>query len=367
MGPDRRATVGSTRTSLPCWVDYDAAFYGIPAVDGRGMKARARIATARSSTRRTASGSSTRNRSGSPADTCAQRFPTWPRRRSSRRASASTRPRPTRHFVIDRHPDFDNVWLVGGGSGHGFKHGPVIGATSSGGSTGRAGRARARSGSASDHERVAKPEHADRRGRHDRGLVGLVTRSPARRPTEACGVAGDRTRATLREDRGLIGRRHDPVDQRPVDDDGPDIASDDRAGHVVGDRGVRQRDHRLALAGRWPSGRSRRAVWRPAEDQVRTDRDLAAGSVWSATRCFSEPRGPVATTASRSLRSIDMRVDGDAMAVVEALELRRGGRGTAPGRSGSRSGGRRTWSPWPVIVQSAAKPRKSTGCMVPAP
>jgi glycine/D-amino acid oxidase-like deaminating enzyme len=29
--------------------------------------------------------------------------------------------------VIDRHPDLSNVWLVGGGSGHGFKHGPAIG------------------------------------------------------------------------------------------------------------------------------------------------------------------------------------------------------------------------------------------------
>jgi sarcosine oxidase len=30
-------------------------------------------------------------------------------------------------FLIDRHPDFNNVWLVGGGSGHGFKHGPMVG------------------------------------------------------------------------------------------------------------------------------------------------------------------------------------------------------------------------------------------------
>jgi sarcosine oxidase len=30
-------------------------------------------------------------------------------------------------FLIDRHPGFDNVWLVGGGSGHGFKHGPAVG------------------------------------------------------------------------------------------------------------------------------------------------------------------------------------------------------------------------------------------------
>ena len=30
-------------------------------------------------------------------------------------------------FLIDRHPAFPNVWLVGGGSGHGFKHGPALG------------------------------------------------------------------------------------------------------------------------------------------------------------------------------------------------------------------------------------------------
>jgi len=30
-------------------------------------------------------------------------------------------------FLIDRHPEFENVWLAGGGSGHGFKHGPALG------------------------------------------------------------------------------------------------------------------------------------------------------------------------------------------------------------------------------------------------
>ncbi len=30
-------------------------------------------------------------------------------------------------FLIDRHPGFENIWLVGGGSGHGFKHGPALG------------------------------------------------------------------------------------------------------------------------------------------------------------------------------------------------------------------------------------------------
>jgi monomeric sarcosine oxidase len=30
-------------------------------------------------------------------------------------------------FLIDRHPEMENVWFVGGGSGHGFKHGPALG------------------------------------------------------------------------------------------------------------------------------------------------------------------------------------------------------------------------------------------------
>jgi glycine/D-amino acid oxidase-like deaminating enzyme len=29
--------------------------------------------------------------------------------------------------VIDRHPVASNVWIAGGGSGHGFKMGPALG------------------------------------------------------------------------------------------------------------------------------------------------------------------------------------------------------------------------------------------------
>lgn len=34
---------------------------------------------------------------------------------------------PDNHFIIDHHPERKDVWLAGGGSGHGFKHGPVVG------------------------------------------------------------------------------------------------------------------------------------------------------------------------------------------------------------------------------------------------
>jgi sarcosine oxidase len=30
-------------------------------------------------------------------------------------------------FLVDRHPELENVWIAGGGSGHGFKHGPALG------------------------------------------------------------------------------------------------------------------------------------------------------------------------------------------------------------------------------------------------
>lgn len=34
---------------------------------------------------------------------------------------------PDSHLLVDRHPGAPNVWLVGGGSGHGFKMGPALG------------------------------------------------------------------------------------------------------------------------------------------------------------------------------------------------------------------------------------------------
>jgi sarcosine oxidase len=34
---------------------------------------------------------------------------------------------PDSHFLVDRHPENERLWFLGGGSGHGFKHGPAIG------------------------------------------------------------------------------------------------------------------------------------------------------------------------------------------------------------------------------------------------
>lgn len=31
------------------------------------------------------------------------------------------------NFIFDQHPEIDNAWILGGGSGHGYKHGPALG------------------------------------------------------------------------------------------------------------------------------------------------------------------------------------------------------------------------------------------------
>ncbi|HEU4671304.1 MAG TPA: FAD-dependent oxidoreductase [Candidatus Limnocylindrales bacterium] len=111
---------------MPAWVDYDAAFYGIPAADGRGFK----LAPDRygpvfdpSSGERIVDPDSTRL----AREYLARRFPDLAERPFVETRVCQYETTPDTNFVIDRHPDLSNVWLVGGGSGHGFKHGPAIG------------------------------------------------------------------------------------------------------------------------------------------------------------------------------------------------------------------------------------------------
>ena len=112
--------------SMPAWVDYHASFYGIPAVDGRGVK----LAPDRygpvfdpSHGERIVDPESARL----ARRYVTARFPALANEPIVETRVCQYETTPDTHFVIDRHPELDNVWLVGGGSGHGFKHGPVIG------------------------------------------------------------------------------------------------------------------------------------------------------------------------------------------------------------------------------------------------
>ncbi|HET7829703.1 MAG TPA: FAD-dependent oxidoreductase [Candidatus Limnocylindrales bacterium] len=126
LGPaagDERWTDGA----IPCWVDMAHPFYGLPSAEGGGFKvAPDRFGPAWDPT--------AGDRLVDPdavrvaREYAARRFPDLARQPVIEARVCQYEMTPDSHFVVDRHPAFDNVWLVGGGSGHGYKHGPAIGA-----------------------------------------------------------------------------------------------------------------------------------------------------------------------------------------------------------------------------------------------
>ena len=113
--------------SIPVWADHSDHFmYGIPGNQGRGFK----IAD------------DTRGHEFDPTN--GQRLVSQDGIAAARRYLAYRFPgmkgaplletrvcqyeNTTDHdFIVDRHPANANLWIVGGGSGHGFKHGPALG------------------------------------------------------------------------------------------------------------------------------------------------------------------------------------------------------------------------------------------------
>ncbi len=122
---------------MPTWVEYDAAFYGLPSIEGRGFKVAPDWAGPEvdpdtldrriSDERIEASRAYLRRRFPALADR-----PVAEGRVCQYELTADT------HFIIDRVPELAhlNAWVVGGGSGHGFKHAPVVGEYLSGLMTG---------------------------------------------------------------------------------------------------------------------------------------------------------------------------------------------------------------------------------------
>jgi sarcosine oxidase len=112
--------------AMPAWVEYDAAIYGIPSVDDRGFKAapdRAGPIFDPSAGERVVDPESLRL----VREYVTRRFPGLAAAPVVETRVCQYESTPDTHFVIDRHPWWRNVWLLGGGSGHGFKHGPAIG------------------------------------------------------------------------------------------------------------------------------------------------------------------------------------------------------------------------------------------------
>ena len=111
--------------SFPAWIDFAEEVYGVPELNARGFKISV-------------------DRHGGPFDPetgdrvagetlpqarayLERRFPALAGAPLVSAEVCQYENTSNGDFLIDRHPELENVWLVGGGSGHGFKHGPAVG------------------------------------------------------------------------------------------------------------------------------------------------------------------------------------------------------------------------------------------------
>jgi len=109
---------------VPGWVDYDHAMYGTADLDALGVKAAHDV-------------------EGPPIDPDAElddtpatepavraymrrRFPALEYAPLTEARACRYELSPDSHFIAAPHPEHAGVWLLGGGSGHGFKHGPAM-------------------------------------------------------------------------------------------------------------------------------------------------------------------------------------------------------------------------------------------------
>lgn len=116
-----------TETALPVWADHGARFmYGIPGNEWRGFKVADDTQGPRfdpTSGERLPSEAALRI----ARDYLAVRFPELTGAPFLEGRVCQYENSPDNHLIMDRHPEAGNAWLVGGGSGHGFKHGPAVG------------------------------------------------------------------------------------------------------------------------------------------------------------------------------------------------------------------------------------------------
>jgi monomeric sarcosine oxidase len=115
-----------TSPQMPIWIDFGAEMYGFPDLETRGFK----VALDRhgppfepDAGDRTFSGEVLKE----VREFLTDRFPDLKNAPLVETRVCQYENTSNGDFLIDRHPNFENVWIVGGGSGHGFKHGPALG------------------------------------------------------------------------------------------------------------------------------------------------------------------------------------------------------------------------------------------------
>lgn len=111
---------------VPAWVDHGGAAYGVGDLDGDGFKCapdeEGDEVDPDTQDRRPHQDAIDRAR-----DRLAGRFPHLADAPVVQTRVCQYSLTPDTRFIAAPHPEHDGVWIVGGGSGHGFKHGPAMG------------------------------------------------------------------------------------------------------------------------------------------------------------------------------------------------------------------------------------------------
>jgi glycine/D-amino acid oxidase-like deaminating enzyme len=116
-----------TEARLPTWIDGGTTpFYGVPGNHWRGFKisddTRGPVVDPTTLERRVSD-----EKLASARAYLRRRFPSLADAPLLESRVCQYENSSDHNFILDRHPEAENVWIVGGGSGHGFKHGPVMG------------------------------------------------------------------------------------------------------------------------------------------------------------------------------------------------------------------------------------------------
>ena len=111
---------------MPCWVDHGYGAYGTPSVEGCGVKAaivwQEKAIDLDDDERVVDAATFTRTR-----QYLRHRLPGLAGQRAVDQKACQIAMTPDTHFIVDFHPEHERVLIVGGCSGHLFKHGPVFG------------------------------------------------------------------------------------------------------------------------------------------------------------------------------------------------------------------------------------------------
>ena len=114
-------------SNMPVWVDFGKKiWYGIPGADWRGFKV---ADDTRGAEFDPTSGDRTASATGleSARNYLAKRFPSMKDAPLLESRVCQYENSPDGNYIIDKHPEAENTWVIGGGSGHGFKLGPALG------------------------------------------------------------------------------------------------------------------------------------------------------------------------------------------------------------------------------------------------